>query len=119
MAISKVVRARVIMDLVKDGVVGNETPYGDGSVDLAAAPVAIKYAQAFYDAYGPQLFEVDGVTPRDPTNAELARNYLKVLRKFHRDILRASRVGSAGDTARSVEAVIVETEADADLGTEA
>lgn len=117
MALTPVVRARVIMDLVKDGVVLNERPYGN--VDLAAAPVAIKYAQAFYDAYGPQLFEVDGVTPRDPTNAELARNYLKVLRKFHRDILRASRVGSAGDTARSVEAVIVETEADADLGTEA
>jgi hypothetical protein len=114
--LNKVDRARYIMDLVKDGTVADLTDYAN--VEKISATIGLKYAQAFWDAIGythPVLFEPDGETPRDPTNDELATNYLNRLRNYHKQILASTRVPSAGDTARDAETVIVDAEGTDDL----
>jgi hypothetical protein len=114
MALTNVTRARVIMDLIKDGDVTNETPYDDGTVDLLDGYTSLKYAQAFWDSY---------YTPEDPenpiespTNAQLAAFMVQQLRKYFRAVLRSVRASAAATAAREAELDIVDTEVDSELG---
>ena len=106
--ISKIDRAQVIMDLVKDGEV---TDLGDYSaVEKVSCAIALKYPQSFWDA--PGFTHADTSTP---TNEQLATNYINRLRDFHKQILAAARVPAAGDTARETEAATVAAEGTTDL----
>ena len=112
-AITNVNRARIILDLLKDGTVANEVPYG--SLDLASAPVADKYGTAFWNVYGP---EVDGMGQpiQSPTNAQVAAFFLKQLGKHCKAVLEQSRVPGAAAAAAVTEKATVATETTADLG---
>ncbi len=113
--IPKVDRARFIMDLVKDGEVSDLANYS--AVEKVPGPIALKYAQAFWDAPGfahPVLVDDDD-NPRDPTNDELATNYINRLRDYHKQVLAAARVPVAGETARKTEAATVAAEGTTDL----
>mgnify|MGYP001574122804 CR=1 FL=1 len=113
-AITNVNRARIIMDLLKDGTVANETPYA--SLDLATAPVADKYATAFWNVFGP---DKDGMRNPilNPTNNQLAVFFLKRLGVHCKAVLEASRVPQAGTAAAATEKTTVDTETTSDLGT--
>jgi len=111
--ISIVDRARIIMDLVKDGEVANLADYAN--VEKASGGLALKYAQAFWDAPGfPQLSTV--VDPENPTNAELATHYINRVRESHKETSAAARVSTAGETAREAEAAAVAAEGTSDFG---
>lgn len=109
-------RARILMDLTKDGEV---TSLGDyANVEKATAVLAIKYAQAFWDAPGfshPVLVDENG-DPRDPTNDELARNYINRLRQHHIDLRASVEVPAARTTAGVAKAATVAAEGTTDLG---
>jgi len=105
------------MDLIKDGEVTNLANYAN--VELVDGPTAMKYATAFWINRGIQLYdEEDPPRLRDLTNAEMAANYIHVLRRFHRDQLAAIRVQPAGRTAEETERTAVNSEADAEIGTD-
>lgn len=106
--IPKTDRARVIMDLVKDGEVVNLLHYID--VEKVSGSIALKYAQAFWDAPGFVHPDVGS-----PTNEQLATNYINRLRDYHKQILAAARVPAAGNTARETEAAVVAAEGTTDL----
>lgn len=106
--IPKVDRARVIMDLVKDGEVSDLANYS--AVEKVPGPIALKYAQAFWDASG---FTNPGGS--NPTNEQLATNYINRLRDYHKQVLAAARVPAAGETARETEAATVAAEGTTDL----
>lgn len=109
-------RARILMDLTKDGEVAALADYAN--VEQATAALALKYAQAFWDAPGfihPVLVD-ENEDPRDPTNNELATNYVNRLKQYHKDILAAKRVTDAANTARVAEAATVAAEGTTDLG---
>ncbi len=114
--ISKVDRARVIMDLVKDGEVASLADYAN--VEKVSGPIALARAQDFWDAPGfihPTLVDGNG-DPRDPTNEELAINYINRLRVYHNDVRAAVRVSAAKKTAGQAEAVTVAAEGVTELG---
>lgn len=77
--LSKVVRARVLMDLLKDGTVTTEANYASDKVDYVDAPTALKYVNAFVSYYG-------GPTGSGVTNEDIATFYINKLREYHRDI---------------------------------
>lgn len=106
--------ARLIMQLVKTDQVAQLQDYSN--VELADVDVAIKFADAFWNFNGPQLYEQDGETPRDPTNEEKAIHYRREIRQFHRDRLFATRVPPAGRNAENAERELVEAEVNAALG---
>jgi len=105
MAETYVDRARVIMARVKD----DSSPLDS----KATAPTAIKFADAFAEAFG---LPVDTVDPENPTNEEKARTYINALRDLHRRVIRESRVRVAKETARLAEEAAVNSEMDADIG---
>jgi hypothetical protein len=109
-------RARILMDLIKDGTVADSVPYD--SVDKMAAAKAIEIAQNFWDQYGQQVYEIDGTTPRNPKNAELATFFVNTLRDFCRGTRKANRVKAAAATAHAAEAATVDGENDTDFGKE-
>lgn len=106
--IPKIDRARIIMDLVKDGEVSDLANYS--AVEKAASPLALKYAQAFWDAPG---FSHEKEV--NPTNDQLATNYINRLRDYHKQVLAAARVPAAGETARRAETATVVAEGTTDL----
>ncbi len=115
MALTNVQRARIIMDLVKDGNVGNEANYGAG-VDKIAVPTAGKYADAFIDVFGP-VRDSNGEEVVSPTAEQKALFYINRLRAHHRDVLLSARVPAAAETARTTEQGTVNTEVDTEVGT--
>jgi hypothetical protein len=109
-------RARVLLDLVRDGEVTDLSAYA--TVEKAESALVLKYAQAMWDAPGwtvPNLVDDNG-DPRDPTNDELTANYISRLKAYHKDVLAATRVGVVGTEARDTEAAIVAAEGTTDLG---
>ncbi len=114
MALSDIDRARVIMDLVKDGNVANETPYNN--VDKIDAPTGLKYVDAFVDVFGP-IRDNEGNEVETPTNAQKARFYLNRLKQHHRDVLMTARVPAAATAARETEQSTVATELNNEIGT--
>ena len=112
--VTNVNRARLIMDMIQDGTVASLANYAN--VELIDAPTALKYAQAFWNAYPhPQLFEANGTTPRNPTNEELALNYINRMRVYHGEVLRSVRTQAAADSARIAEEIVVASELTTDL----
>ena len=101
--LTPVQRARVVMDLIKDGDV--TTPANYAGVDLLGAAESIKYANAFCVYFG---------GPVDGTNDEKARFYINQLRSYHRQIYLHTVVTPAAATAASTAEATVTT----DLGTE-
>lgn len=79
MALSKVVRARVLMDLLKDGDVSTEANYASDKIDYVDGPTALKYVNAFVSYFG-------GPTGSGVTNEDIAAFYINQLRRYHRDI---------------------------------
>lgn len=109
MALSNIQRARIVLDLLKDGEVANQAAYG--SVDLAPAATALKYAAAIYPrAAGPLA---PGAVP---TNDQLAAALLKALRLALRDAALQSRVPAAAETAANNEQSTVLSETQLELG---
>ena len=112
--ITAVDRARILMDLIKDATVTDATPYA--SVDKMLGATALEIVNNFWSEYKQQLYEVDGVTPRDPTNEELATFYINKLRQFHKGIRAADRTKSVAEAARVAERAAVDAENSTDLG---
>lgn len=106
--LSKIDRARIILDLIKDGDVVSLADYSD--VEQATPALALKYARAAWDAKGFRHPAIE-----NPTNEELATNYLNRIRDYNITLLAASRVTTVGNTARDVEAGIVAAEGTTDL----
>ena len=114
--LTNVQRARIMMDLVQDGDVATPAAYAD--VDLAGVAVATKYANAV------AAFFPDG--PVGGTENAKAAFYLKHVRKWHREILLATRVPtdtSAEEAALAAAKAAAEAaaaaEVDDDLGPDA
>jgi len=101
--IDAVNRARIILDLVKDGNVA--TPASYGGVDLLDGPTSLKYVNAFCSYFG---------GPIDGTNAEKARFYINHMRGYHRQILAHQRKQTASNTAAEDANVEVEVDIGAD-----
>lgn len=113
-AITDLNRARIILDLLKDGNVANETPYG--SLDLAGAPIATKYADAFWSVYDGQNTFTPGTPVTSPTNAQKATFWLRRIGIHCKEVLATSRVPTVAATAAATETTTVNTETTADLG---
>ena len=113
MTLNVVDRARIIMDLVQDGDVATEANYASPDLDFVDGPTALKYAQAFWDV-GAGV----AVDPENPTNDELATNYMNAQREFHRSRLAASRAPALANQARVDEIAVVDGEVETDLGTD-
>lgn len=120
MALSTLDRARIILDLVKDGEVATEAAYAN--VDKIGAAAGNKWAEAFYDAYGPIMGideETGGQVPlafEDLTNAEKGAFYMNQLRLWHQNVLLGVRLGSARETAANTERATVLAEVASELG---
>lgn len=106
--IPKTDRTRYIMDLIKDGEVASLADYA--AVEKVPGAVALKYAQAAWDA--PGFLHPDVI---NPSNNQLATNYINRLRDYHKQILAAARVPAAGKSAREAEAATVAAEGTTDL----
>lgn len=113
-AITDTNRARIILDLLKDGTVANETPYG--SVDLASAPISQKYADAFWSVYDGQNTFTPGTPVTSPTNAQKATFFLRCIGIHCKNVLKAFRVPPVGQAAATTETTTVDAEALSDLG---
>lgn len=113
-AISDLNRARIILDLLKDGIVANETPYG--SLELASAPIASKYADAFWLVYDGQNTFNPGTPVPTPTNAQKATFWLRQIGKHCKEVLKTARVPAVAATAATTEAAAVDAETTTDLG---
>ena len=108
---------RLIMQLIKTDQVASLANYAN--VELVDPAIGIKYATAFYDFNGPQLFDTqDPPQPRDPTSNEMALHFRRELRVFCRDRLNAVRSLPVGQAAEIAERETVYTEVATELGTE-
>ena len=107
--ISIVDRARIIMDLVKDGEVANLADYAN--VEKLAGPVALKYARAFWDAPGFAHPDVE-----NPTNEQLAAHFINRMRQYAINLEAAVRVPNAVSAAQTSEAATVAAEGSTELG---
>ena len=114
MALSRVDRARIIIDLLKDGVVTTEANYNSSLIDYATPALSLKYADAVMEAYG----GYSEAQVAAASNPEKATVFLNELRTHLRDALRIARAPQAAETARLAEEVTVQSEVDTELGTE-
>jgi len=106
-------RARVAMARIKD-----DTGPWDSK---ASAAIAIKYADAFIRALRPDLLQDASGNPIDIStisNEDKGKAYINELRKFHKRVLRDSRIPTAKTTARIAEDAVINTEFPVDFGTE-
>jgi len=83
-------------------------------------PTMLKYVQAFWDHYGPDVYPSghpnEGEPIESPTNAELARFYIYQIRQHHRAILKTNRIPVAAEAARVAENATVDSEVGNELG---
>jgi hypothetical protein len=107
-------RARIAMKMLHMGQPVDDSDVPNDNLKISAA-IANKYGTAFYENHGPQLFEGDGVTPRDPTNVEKAQFFVRRLNEFCRNEQRA-RERPTADAAAEAHMTTVETDIEADLG---
>ena len=107
-------RARILMDLTKDGEVTDLANYAN--VEMLAGVTALEIANDFWEQYGQQLYEEDGTTPRDPTNEELATHYINRIRQFHKETRAANRLKKNGVEARDAERILVDAANTTDFG---
>lgn len=114
MALGRIVRARIILDLLKDGDVATEANYDAALLDYATAPLAIKYGDAVLEAY----YGYDEAQVAAASNAEKATAVINMLRRHLRDALRQSRAPEAARAAADAETAVVNTEVDTELGVE-
>lgn len=115
MALDQGKRARIILDIIKDGNVENGAAYN--SVDLSTVAVMKKYSEAFAAEYGKKWY--DNATPpveRAPTNDELAEFLISKIKQYVREIFRANKVNTAAATAGITAGSTADTEAQTDLG---
>ncbi len=103
--LSHVVRARIIMDLIKDGNVTTPANYAADKVDYASVQVAAKWADLVW-----QYHHGD----QEADNKTKARFYLNELRKWHRSFLKHEKEKTANTTVETE----TDTELETDLGTE-
>ena len=106
--IPKIDRARIILDLIKDGEVANLADYS--GVEKAIPALVLKYARASWNASGYAHPDIS-----NPTNEQLVTNYINRLRDYHTNLLAAARVSPVVETARSTESARVRAEAKQDL----
>lgn len=107
MALTKIQRVRIIMDLIKDGDVTTESNYDNPALDYASAALATKYADALIETH-------QGQDPSSMDNAEKSRRVLNILKKM----FRVSLVNTRGDDAGQTERGVAGGEADTEVGTE-
>jgi len=104
-------RARVIMARVKD----DKSPLDS----KASAAISIKYADAFIKALRPDLLQDENGNPIDLStisNEDKGKAYINELRKFHKAVLRGSRISTVQTTARKAEEAKINTEFSDDFG---
>lgn len=98
---TSVERALATMQAMKNGTVKNQ--------------VALKWAQAFWDVYGPGV-DGNGDVIESPTSAQLAAFYVRELRKHHQRVMESSRVNSVANTVRDAEVATIAAEAATEIG---
>ena len=104
MSLDAITRARIVMDLLKDGDVANESNYVDSKVDYIGATMATRYVDAFCRYFG---------GPTNGDNEAKAAFYLERLREHHKSIWVHGELNAAS-AAAGVEAG---TKFEGDLGT--
>jgi len=77
--LNKIQRARILMDLIRDGNV--TTPAAYASVDLAGVDVSTRYVDAVCTFFGHN--------PTEMTNQQKATVYINELRRWHREIYKS------------------------------
>lgn len=107
-------RARIAMKMLHLGLPVDDSDVPNDNLKISGA-IADKYGTAFYENHGPQLFEVDGVTPRDPTNVEKAQFFVRTLHEFCRNEQRAKERPTA-NAAGEAHMTTVDADIDTDLG---
>lgn len=118
MALSFVNRARMIMDLIRDGSVSSESAYS--GVDLINASVGLKYLDAMLEVYGNILPTPPNTTIEEElasmSSSEKSRLYINFLRRFHIDALKSSRAPQVGQAASDAESASIESAAPSEIG---
>ena len=114
MALTSVNRARIILDLLKDGIVTTEANYGAG-IDKAPALVASKYVDAFLIESQAKFLDANG-DPRAPTNEELADVFLRRMRQYVTGTYVHIKQQASAETARQAAIAAAETETLAEIG---
>ena len=83
-------------------------------------PTMLKYVQAFWDHYGPDVYPSghpnEGDPIESPTNAELARFYIYHIRQHHRVVLKTNRIPAVAEAARIAESATIDSEVENELG---
>ena len=114
MPITPVQRTRIIFDLMKNGTVTTEANYDSPGIDYLDGPTALKYADAMIEVYQYKTAaEIAAMS-----NAERSKRVINLLRGYVRQALVTTRRVPAASTAANDAAVIANSEADAEIGTE-
>ena len=109
-------RLQVLLRMLHPQVIDDATTLANAKLD---GPTSLKYALPFYTVYnGPQLYEEDGVTPRDPTNAELAAFVLSIYRRRTREIRQEYLAIPVGIAAKEAEQATIQADFTTDLGSD-
>lgn len=111
-------RLRIILDLIKDGEVTTAANYADTELDYLAALTALKYAESFYNKYGPVWIGGEAKSWEDLTNAQRSAFMINKIRLFIREVRHADLDPVAAQSAYDTQKATTETEIDTDLGTE-
>ena len=103
-------RARLVMDLIKNGEVASLADYQN--VELIAADEATYWADLVWAKFS----SVVPADPASPTNAEKARNYINWLRRQHKLLEEEKRLPAARVAGEVTERQAIDTEFASKLG---
>lgn len=115
MALQAADRARIIMDLIRNGDVADETVYRN--VDKAPVPVFNRYVGVFYRQQG-ALLDVEGnrIEFDDLTDEQKGVYYMDALRRLHGSAFIDAVVADAAQLASSNAADNARSDVENDLG---
>lgn len=110
---NEIQRTRYVMSLIR-----GEFDPATGQLVLIDLADANRWAQAFYEAYGPLVYpeghpqEGEEIDYADLTETQKGRYYLRQLRRYHIEVRRGADVPAAVDTAKATAEAEVDTAAE-------
>ena len=115
MALTKVKRLRLILDLLQDGDVTTEGDYA--GLDIIPLPVAARWAMYVYDAHGP-LYDSEGVARdfEDLATDEIAGFFLDQFIEFLRQVGYRGAVKAAAEECGAAAKATVDSDISSDFG---